>query len=177
VLDAASDVSVLNVEVLGHASSESFAFDLAALPLAVTVVTGEAGERVALCDGYRRIGLEVTRGSLLQGPVRARFVLDHAAGIDKRIVTLRRLVMLLETGKFPKSLFQRESRASRWLMALRAHDAMVAGASQREIAEELFNSLYRGAHWKTDADFLRLRVNRLLRLARRMAGEYRMLLR
>jgi hypothetical protein len=165
------------VEVLGLAASASYAFDLASLPLAVTVVAGRGTERVALCDGYRRISLDVAGGSLLDGPVRARFVLDHAAGIDSRIVTLRRLVKLLETGKFPKSLFQRETRASRWLMAMRAHDAAAAGASQREIAEELFASLYRGAHWKSDADFLRLRVNRLLRLARRMAAaDYRVLL-
>jgi hypothetical protein len=169
---------MLDVEVLGRACSDGFSFDLAALPLAVTVVTGEAGERVALCDGYRRISLEVTKGTLLDGPVRVRFVLDHASGVDRRILTLRRLVMLLETGKIPKSLFPREPRARRWLIALRAFDAMACGASQREIAEELFAPLYRGGRWKTDSEFLRLRVNRLLGLARRMvADEYRLLLR
>jgi hypothetical protein len=169
---------MLDVEVLGRASSDSFAFDLAALPLAVTVVTGEAGERVALCDGYRRVSLQVTGGSLLEGPIRVRFVLDHARGIDRRIMTLRRLVTLLETGRFARTLYPSEPRAHRWVIALRAYDAMTAGASQREIAEELFAPLYRGMRWKTDADFLRLRVSRLLRLARRMvAGEYRLLLR
>jgi hypothetical protein len=93
-------------------------------------------------------------------------------------MTLRRLVSLLDRGSFPKSQFPREPRASRWLVALRAHDAVAAGASQREIAEVLFASLYRASGWKTDSDFLRLRVGRALRLARRMAaGEYRVLLR
>jgi hypothetical protein len=72
----------------------------------------------------------------------------------------------------------REPRARRWLLALRAFDAVASGASQREIAEELFVALYRSARWKTDSEFLRLRVNRLLRLARRMMSEdYRLLLR
>jgi len=72
VWDAASDVSMLDVEVLGRACSDGFSFDLAALPLAVTVVTGEAGERVALCDGCRRVSLQVTGGSLLEGQIRVR---------------------------------------------------------------------------------------------------------
>jgi hypothetical protein len=178
VWDAASDVSVLDVEVLGRASADSLAFDLATLPLAVTVVPGGAAERVILCDGYRRIALTVTRGSLLEGPVRTRFLLDHAGEIDRRLMTLRRLIALLDTGRFVRSLFPPEPRARRWLMALRASDAMVAGASQREIAEELFAPLSRGMRWNSDADFLRLRVSRLLSLARRAAaGEYRMLLR
>jgi len=90
-------------------------------------------------------------------------------------MTLRRLVTLLETGRFARSLFPSEPRAPRWLIALRAYDATTAGASQREIAEQLFEPRYRGARWKTDDDFLRLRVSRLLRLARRMVpGEYRL---
>lgn len=178
VWNSANDAAVLHVEVLGRAASDRFAFNLAKLPLAVTVVTGDSGERVALSDGYRRVTLEVTGGTLLDGPARTRFVLDHETGIDRQIATLRRLVALLETGRFHRSLFPREARASRWLQALRAYDAMSAGASQREIADALFAPLYRGVRWKTDAEFLRLRVSRLLRLGRKLAnGDYRLLLR
>lgn len=178
VWNPVADATALAIEVLGGASSDNIAIDLAELPLAATIVTGKAGEQVALCDGFRRIALLVTGGTLLAGPVRARFVLDYAMGLDRRIVTLRRLAGLLETGRFPRSLFPREPRVDRWLLALRAFDAAAAGASQREIAEVLFAPLYRASEWKNDSAFLRLRVNRLLRLGQRMAAEdYRALLR
>jgi len=168
----------LSVEILGGAGPEDPAIDLAALPLAATVVSLAGGEQVTLSDGYRRIGLMVTGGTLLAGPVRARFVLGYAADLRARIVTLRRVSALLDTGRFPKSLYPREPSAERWLLALRAFDAATAGASQRDIAEALFAPLYRASEWKNEAEFLRLRVNRLLRLARRMArGDYRGLLR
>lgn len=153
------------------------ALDLTALALDITVAACPRGEQVILSDGLRRIGLIVAGGSLLAGPVPVRFVLDYDAGLARRVVTLRRLTALLDTGRFPKSLFPREPRAGRWLMALRAFDADADGASQREIAEVLFGPLFRATRWKADGEFLRLRVNRLLRLGRRMtATGYRALL-
>jgi hypothetical protein len=178
IWNAADDASTLAVEVLGGAAPETVAIDLAALPLAVTVFRHAGGEQVTLSDGYRRIALTVTGGTLLAGPVRARFALNYEKDLARRIMTLRRLAAVLETGRLPKGLYPREPRSERWLLALRAFDAAASGASQREIAEILFAPLYSASGWKADAEFLRLRVNRLLRLARRMAaGDYRALLR
>ena len=62
-------------------------------------------------------------------------------------------------------------------MMLRAHDLRTQGASQREIAGELFGPDV-VAEWRTRSDFLRLRIQRLLRDANAMiSGGYLDLLR
>ncbi len=61
---------------------------------------------------------------------------------------------------------------------LRVHDAVVDGASHREIASVLFGETRVAADWNGRSDSLRSCVRRLVRGARSMAsGEYRSLLR
>jgi hypothetical protein len=56
---------------------------------------------------------------------------------------------------------------------LRAHDALAAGASQREIAACLFDELAAQRRWRVNAPHLRSRVQRLVRAARQAAcGAY-----
>jgi hypothetical protein len=63
-------------------------------------------------------------------------------------------------------------------MMLRVHDALAAGASQREIASVLFGAERVEADWLGTSESLRSRVKRLVRDARAMArGGYRSLLR
>ncbi|QNG49728.1 DNA -binding domain-containing protein [Sphingobium yanoikuyae] len=65
----------------------------------------------------------------------------------------------------------------RWLMALRVQDALIAGASQREIAIALFGAERIPVDWRSASDSLRSRVRRLVREARILAGgRYRGLL-
>ena len=154
-------------------------FDLTRIATRITVVTlTNDGERVVLSNGSHRISLTIVEGSALSGPAHARFRLDYRDGIDAQMLTLRRLLAILETGRFSKHLFKRERMAPRWVDALRAHDAAQAGASQREIAAVVFASLSEANGWRGDSDFLRLRVQRLLRSGRALvAGGYRSLLR
>ena len=66
---------------------------------------------------------------------------------------------------------------ARWVLALRVHDALVEGASQREIAIGLFGAERVGEHWRGGSDSMRLNVRRLVGLARRLAqGGYRTLM-
>jgi hypothetical protein len=158
--------------------AHSDAFDLAAFADIATVVLSCNGqEQVALSDGYRRVRIDVARGSILDGPVRLDYLLGGFDDIEVRILTLRRFVSLRNTGKFARGLFSPERLAPRWVAALRAHDAVCAGATQRDIARVLFGAVGGGADWRQRSDFLRLRVQRLVRVGRHMAhGGYRTLL-
>lgn len=60
---------------------------------------------------------------------------------------------------------------------LRAHDALAAGASQREIAAVLLDEEALAPRWRVEAPSLRSKVQRLVRSARAMAdGGYRLIL-
>jgi hypothetical protein len=66
----------------------------------------------------------------------------------------------------------------RWLTVLRVHDALLDGASQREIGAALFGEDHLHRHWDGASDSLRSRVRRLVQEARATArGGYRQLLR
>jgi hypothetical protein len=169
IWDHLRDPSVLTVETAPPDAADGEAFDISRLPTLVTIVVAPGGgEHVALSDGLRRIRIDVADGTLLQGPVRLRYRLADAQGLDPQILTMRRLLALRRTGRFAPSLFPRERMAAHWAMALRASDALAAGASQRDLAGLLFGALSARTDWRGASDFLRLRVQRLVRIARRM---------
>lgn len=90
---------------------------------------------------------------------------------------LRRLAALCRTGRFLPALFPRDPQLDRLIQILRVHDALAAGASQRDIAIHFFGNERIPRDWRVASDSLRSRVRRLIREARRMAGGgYRLLL-
>jgi len=146
--------------------------------MATIVVMPDGRESAVISDGYRRIRLDVELGTLRSGAAHLTSVFDVSTGIDAKILTLRRLVALCRLGRFPRGLHPRERFASRWIMALRAHDAERAGASQRQLAMVLFGTSAIDSEWNKGANFRRLRVQRLIRTGRSMTqGGYRALLR
>lgn len=139
------------------------AFQIGCLSLTTTTVVGTSGaQHLAVSDGLRRIRLDVVSGSLLQGPVRLHYRLAGFVDAEPQLLTMQRLLALHRLGRFARGLHPRETKAERWTMMLRAHDLRVAGASQREIATELFG-LDVSQEWRTRSDYLRLRIQRLLR--------------
>ncbi len=135
-------------------------------------------EQVALSDGYRRIRIDVARGTVLEGPVRLEYLLGGFGDVDTRILTLRRLISLHKSGRFARGLFPAERLAPKWLAALRTCDAVRAGATQSDIARALFGERFGSSGRREGSDFLRLRVQRLVRKGRSMIqGGYRTLLR
>lgn len=153
------------------------AFDLARfLPWAI-LVNGPAGEHLALSDGRNRIRLDIIGGSVRTRPSALRFELTGLDGLDPQLATLRRLGWCARRRRFPAHLFASPTRAARRIEVLRVADALAAGASQREIAEELFGEARMRAGWLGATDHLRSRLRRLVREARDMArGGYRALL-
>jgi hypothetical protein len=173
------DPSVLQVDAVPVLSARDDSFDLARFAAMVSVVqSASSGEHIAISDGYHRIRLDVVSGSLMQGPVVLRHHLGGIDRLDQKLLALRQLIALHRHGRFVSSLFPVGPQTTRIVMALRAYDALQAGASQRDIAIALFGNNAVDDDWKAGSDYLRLRVRRLVTLACRMAsGEWRHLLR
>lgn len=167
---------MLAVETLPVPRGDGDAFDISRFARMATVLRCSDGhEHLLLSDGTHRIQIEVTAGSLLDGPVCFRYQLSGFKHAEAKTLTLRRLLQLHRLGRFPRGLYPPERRARRWLMMLRAWDALQAGASQREIAAALFGEKSVREDW--DAGYLRTRVQRLIRSAEKLiGGGYRELL-
>lgn len=145
----------------------------------LTVVRDEGGEHAVLSDGWHRIRLDVERGSLAGGePVLLDYRLKGIASAEPRILPLRRLIDLCRNRRFSKALYPPDRRVDRWILALRVQDAVMAGASQREIARVLFDEMPEQGGGDRRSDSIRSRVRRLVGEARRLAGGgYRALMR
>jgi hypothetical protein len=132
-----------------------------------------------LSDGWHHIRLDVEQGRLTgQDAVLLHFRLRGLESAESRLLPLRRLLDLCRHRRFARTLFPRDPRIARGIEMLRVHDALSAGASQREIGEALFGTGRVRSDWNDGSDSLRSRVRRLVREARDMArGGYRQLMR
>lgn len=159
-------------------SSDVDAFDIRHFHGLATVLRCPDGHELLLfSDGNHRIQLDLTAGSVLDGPVRFRYELSGFKHIEAKILTLRRFVMLRQLGRFPRGLFTPERRARRWMLALQAYDGVQSGARQREIALALFGEKIVRDDWHGRSDYLRLRVQRAIRNGQSLVnGGYRALL-
>jgi hypothetical protein len=153
-------------------------FDAGRFAAVSTIVPAIDGrEHLLISDGLRSIRIDVLTGSLAGGPVDLRYRLTGLKSAERPLLTLQRLLALWRTGGFCRSLHPREIRAKRWVLMLRASDALAAGADQREIAAVLFSQEARQPRWRVQSPSLRSRVQRLVRSARVMeAGGFRALL-
>lgn len=172
------DPSVLSVVAEKAASHDAECFDIDSLPIAPTILEAPDGrEHLSLSDGQRRVRLDVQSGSLRQGPVMLHYQLAGLHGVEPQLLTLQRLLAFCRLGRFAIGLDPPEKRADRWITLLRAYDATRAGASQREIASELFGADRVREDWRSSSDSLRLRIQRMVRGGNELAnGGYRGLL-
>lgn len=173
---AAIDPGALEVAASPIDESHPDAVDPARLRPWLTIVGDAAGEHAVLSDGWHHIRIDVAEGSLADGrPVLLRYRVAGIASLEPKLLPLRRLYDLCRHRRFAVSLYPRDRRVERWLLALRVHDAIMAGASQREIAMVLFGADAADAR---QSDSLRSRVRRLSHEAKALAvGGYRLLLR
>lgn len=138
-------------------------------PLATMVCTAGV-EHLLLTDGWRRVRIDVRNGFLLSGPVRLRWQLVGVASAAPKVMALRRFLSVAASQSFSNRLWPREPRARRWTQALRAHDALAAGAGHREIATLVAAEGAVQAGWRTRNPSTRLQAQRLSALARSLAG-------
>lgn len=158
------------------ASAAEDAFDPRRLAGRAAFVADKSGstEHWLFSDGLRAVRLDLLAGSASHGPVELHYLLAGRASVAAPLLTLRRLLFLLDDGRFSRSLHPRAPQARRWILALRARDALAAGAAQREIAAILFGGAAAEARWRVHAASLRAQAQRLVRQARILArGGYR----
>lgn len=169
---------MLAVETLPAPRGDDDTFDIRRFGRLATVLRCPDGhEHLLLSDGERHVQIEVAAGSLLDGPVCFRYQLSGFRHIEAKTLTLRRLLLLRRLERFPRGLFPPQRRAHSWAMALQAYDGLRAGASHRAIAATLFGDGIVREDWSGRSDYLRLRVQRLIRTANKLVnGGYRDLL-
>lgn len=158
-------------------SDDPDALDLRRSNLAVLVVrTDGGGQHVVVSDGPRRLRFAIVEGDVLASPVRCRYLLPpHSMGVGS-LDGLRAFVALRDTGRLPSIAGRSPPKAGRWVQIIRAHDARGQGASQRDIAMLLFGEARVHEDWAGRSDYMRMRVQRLLRAAEDLvAGGYRAL--
>ena len=168
---------VLQAEAEAGGAAED-RFDLARAGADATLYRGsDAAEHLLLSDGARQIRIDIVAGTLAAGPALLRYRLAGFGGAAEPLLVLRRFLFFWSAGRFSRTQHPPDARASRWVAMLRAGDALRAGATQREIAEELLGTAARAARWRIAAPSLRSSAQRLVRGARAMAsGGYATLL-
>lgn len=141
-------------------------FDLGRVREGWTLIVGADGEHWLFGTAARPLRLDIVSGSLCGGPVA---LTAHVARLDAAaLVALSRLIALARDGRWRRSHFPAERRARRWSQVLRVHDALLTGASQRDIADALFGTAGI-ANWRINAAPWRRRSQRLVEAARRAA--------
>lgn len=138
---------------------------LTVAPLVSVEITAHA-EHWLLSDGHWAIRLDLHDGTLLGGPLLIEHRLTGLRSLRPRLAALRQLATLAESGELPASLMPRERRAAQWILELRIVDALLAGASQQDMARRLFGGAVAPERWRFESTAYRLRVQRLVRRAR-----------
>jgi hypothetical protein len=173
-----SDVhqQVLLVEAIEAAQPEDH-FDICRVGDLATLVTCPGGDHLLLSDGLRMVRLDGPCGVFSRGPACLQYRIEGLAAAEQRLPTLRRFLALCRMGEFARSLHPTEPRARRWVLMLRAWDALAAGAGHRQIAEVLLGGSAAEPRWRSREPSLRSQAQRLVRSARSFAaGQYRTLL-
>lgn len=171
------DPGALRVLAVPAEAGHPDAIDTATLAPWLSIVRDASGEHAVLSDGWHHIRIDIAQGSLAAGgPVELHYDLHGIASAQSKVLPLRRLLDLCRHGRFSHALYPPDRRLDRMIQALRVHDAVAAGASQREIAQVLFGAAADHASGRR-SDSLRSRVRRLVADARVLArGGYRALM-
>jgi hypothetical protein len=152
-------------------ASGADAFVLEPLVDKATVIEGAGVQHLLLSNGCRSIRMDVIGVDLLSGPVRLHYRLSGMETVDGPLLALRRLLALVRGADFSRALHPAEVRAARLVSMLRAHDAVQAAASQREIAAVLLSAEAGEERWRVRAPSLRSQAQRLVRGAASMARD------
>lgn len=178
IWDARHDPGTIVADAVPGARDDPDAIESERFAAWLTMVADETGEHVVMSDGLRHIRLDVRGASLCSGPVILHYQIAGSVSARPLLLPLRRVVEFWLHRRFAASLFPRDPRIERWLLALRVHDAVSDGANQREIAEALFGIERTRDGWGGVSDSLRSQVRRLVGEARALAhGGYRTLMR
>lgn len=163
-----ADPSIVRVRAEHGTSNNDDYVDVRRLYATTTVLRlADGSEHVRIASGSHSISLEVTDGTVLNGPVRLISLIENFRTVPAQIQTLERLHTLWRLRKFRKKDFRPDRRNQRWLLALRALDLDSAEYSHREIANIILTE-DDPMTWRRDKNLLRARVRRLISLGREL---------
>lgn len=156
IWSAAVDPRVLRVQALPSTNDRPLTFDTKKFDCRIAL--GRDGEYLLLCGFGEPLRLDAVSGTFRAGPVR----LEPIISLERfrfQIAEVRKLCALLRNAAPP---VEHEPRLERLVLALRAHDGLVQGASLRNLATGLFGT----DDWPGDGDNVKSRVRRLVAMAR-----------
>jgi Uncharacterized conserved protein len=166
------DPKVLQTRAGSRAPGPGDHFDILALADYVSIAVDQAKrEHWLISDGRWLIRLMHHDGTLLG---RSTLLVHEIEGLDSaapKIAALQQFLALTARGDMPAPLRPRESRAARWILELRTADALVAGASQKRIAEVLFGESVTLRRWRVESASYRSRVQRLVKAAQQYLAD------
>jgi hypothetical protein len=161
------DPAVLIADVLDLDPAPADAFNLLKLATLAKVRVGTARwEHLLLSDGVHGIRLDIATGSVVGSPTFLAYRLHGQESTKAPVETLRRLTALVQKLSFSASLFPPERRTERWILELRAADAIASGATAHDIANNLYPALTAERRWRVASYAARRRVQRLVARAR-----------
>ena len=167
IWNTGTDPKVLKGHLATRRAASTDLFDIRAFaPFLSVEINRDRTEHWLFSDGYWAIRLDVHGGTLLHGPALIEYQLNGVKSAKAKLDVLRQFLALSEQGRVPTSLAPRERRAARWILELRVGDAVLNGATEQEIARELFKGAIAPKRWRRDNASYRLRVQRLVRIAR-----------
>ena len=174
---AAVDPSVLAVAALPASTPAGTTFDLADWGDRLTIVRDSLAEHVLLRPGRGQLRFDVCSGTILQGPVRLFVDATDDDTADMSAARLTSFRKALSRDPPDCSLPRRGRAHVRQVAALRTFDALIDGASIRDIAITLFGEARVQAEWLDPGEAMKSTCRRLIALARRMSdGGYKSLL-
>lgn len=173
------DASVLRVEACAPTEGRTSIFDLERCASGAVLVKGAVGdEHCLLFEGHHRIHLHVIAGTLLEGPVELRFNIGWSEAFEPAMLTLKHFLHLCQSGELLPDRSVHDRMRHRAISMLRVHDALVQGASIRDVGIMLFGFARIEAEWRDPGESLKSQCRRFITSARAMAaGGYKDLLR
>ena len=172
---AAADPHVLFARPFAGADQNG-CFDVRRLRNIAHLRSSAAGEHLLLSDGLRSVRIDGPSGIFSGGPVGLEYSIAGLGLAGPPLLTLRRFLALCSTGRFSRMLHPLEPRARRWVLMLRAWDALQGGAGQREIAEVLLSRSAGEPRWRVREPSVRLQRSGWCARRGRWEGGYRHLL-
>ncbi|WP_454882586.1 DNA -binding domain-containing protein [Sphingomonas oryzagri] len=135
-------------------------------PFVSIVIDVNQDEHILLWDGARSLRIDIIGGTLIGCPALPVYRVEGLSKARLRARALDELITLKTTGRFGK-LAPSSRILSRWILELRAADALRANASQHEIAQHFFGASVPERNWRSASASFRLRTQRLVRQARK----------
>jgi len=120
---------------------------------------------VAIAIAGRHLRLDVTEGTLFDGPILPHFHLSGMAELSPKLDALHALLRLAGSVGPAHAPIAPDRRLERLVQALRVRDALADGASLREIGKVIQPVC---DDWPGDGEYVKSRARRLVALARKL---------